>query len=109
MAKFKFKGTTIDDAEEELDRLASLNSNEIPLSHILKVISILGVEYIEGKNTGSSIRFHHKYAATYGGYFTVHRIHKGGDEVMIAKTNFKKYLIPPLRDIITELRKRDHL
>lgn len=105
MAKFKFKGATVDDAEEELNRLVTLNIKEIPLSHIIKIVNVLGVEIIDGKNTGSAIRFRHKYAATYGGYFTVHRIHKGGDEVMIKKTDFKAYLIPPLRDIIEKIKR----
>lgn len=104
MAKFKFRGTTIEEAEEELDRLCSLNVDAIPLSHLVKVVTVLGVELIEGQNTGSQIRFQHKYADTYNGYFGVHRIHKGGKEILIARTNFKKYMMPPLRAIIDRLK-----
>jgi hypothetical protein len=104
MAKFKFKGTTIKEAEEELERLCSLNVETIPLSHIVKVVTVLGVELIEGQNTGSQIRFYHKYAGTYSGYFGVHRKHKGGDEILIARTNFRRYMMPPLLTIIDRIK-----
>ena len=39
MAKFKFKGTTTEDVEEELERLCTMDAKEIPLNYIIKVVS----------------------------------------------------------------------
>lgn len=100
MAKFKFKGTTIDDVEEEINRLCSMNSPEIPLNHIIKVVNVLGVEYIPGQNTGSMARFRHPNVDTFEHYFGVHKTHKGGNEDVVLRVNFKKYMVPHLKDII---------
>ena len=45
MAKFKFKGTTTEDVEEELERLCTMDAKEIPLNHIIKVVKVVGVDY----------------------------------------------------------------
>ena len=100
MAKFKFKGTTTEDVEEELERLCKLDAKEIPLNHIVKVVGVIGVEQIVGQNAGSSIRFYHPDADSYGHYFTVHKVHKGKGEDLVTKINFKQYLMPMLRKII---------
>ena len=100
MAKFKFKGTTTEDVEEELEKLCTMDAKEIPLNHIIKVVSVIGVEQIVGQNTGSSVRFYHPDADTFGHYFTVHKVHKGKGEELVLKINFKHYLMPQLRKII---------
>ena len=102
MAKFKFKGTTTEEVEEELEKLCAMNVTEIPLSHIIKVVKAIEVEHIVGQATGSLVRFRHPDARTYGNYFGVHKIHKGGDEELVAKVNFKKYMMPFLKDIIAK-------
>ena len=102
MAKFKFKGTTTKEVEEELESLCTMNVKEIPLSHIIKIVKVIGVEHITGQTTGSQVRFRHPDAGTYGNYFGVHKIHKGGDEELVAKVNFKKYMMPFLKDIIAK-------
>lgn len=102
MAKFKFKGTTTKEVEEELESLCAMNVKEIPLSHIIKVVKVIGVEHIIGQNTGSMVRFRHPDVGTCGNYFGVHKIHKGGDEELVAKVNFKKYMMPFLKDIIAK-------
>ncbi len=100
MAKFKFKGTTTEDVEEELERLCTMDAKEIPLNHIIKVVSVIGVEYVTGQNTGSQVRFQHPEVETYGHYFGVHKEHKGKGEDLVTKINFKQYLMPTLRKII---------
>lgn len=106
MAKFKFKGETIEDIEDEIERLCTLNSTEIPLNHIIKVAKALGVEHITGQNTGSMVRFCHPDVETCGHYFGVHKIHKGGEDAVL-KVNFKKYMAPRLREII--LKKKEQI
>jgi hypothetical protein len=106
--KFKFKiteTTTIDDAEKELDSLCSVPVNEIPFNHILKIAEFLGVEHMKA-NGGSMERFHHPLAETetYGGHFGVHIVHKGKAEVLVMRTNYKKYMYPILKKIIEKKR-----
>lgn len=102
--KFKFKTnekTTLDDVREELDALKSANVNEIPLNHLLKIIGFLGA--VQVPSTGSSVRFEHpllKHHPYYHGYFSVHKIHKGGDKDQIKKNDFKAYLYQALITII---------
>lgn len=74
MAKFKFKGTTTEDVEEELEKLCTMDAKEIPLNHIIKVVSVH--------------------------YFGVHKVHKGKGEDLVMKVNFKQYMMPHLRRII---------
>ena len=102
MVKFKFKGTTTKEVEEELEKLCTMDIKEIPLSHIIKVVKVIGVEHITGQNKGSQVRFRHPDAGTYENYFGVHKIHKGGNEELVAKVNFKKYMMPVLKDIIAK-------
>jgi hypothetical protein len=103
MAKFKFKGTTTEDVEEELEKLCRMDAKEIPLNHIIKVVKTIGVDYIEGENTGSLIRFQHPDVETFCHYFGVHKEHKGGKgEDMVLKRNFKQYMMPHLKVIIAK-------
>ena len=105
MAKFKFKGTTTEEVEEELERLCKMDVIEIPLNHIIKVVSVIGVVHIAGKNTGSSVRFQHPDAETYGHYFTVHKVHKGGEE-LVKRRDFRQYMMPTLQTIIAKRKKK---
>lgn len=100
MAKFKFKGTTTEDVEEELEKLCTMDAKEIPLNHIIKVVSVIGVEQVVGQNTGSMVRFQHPDVDTFCHYFGVHKVHKGKGEDLVMKVNFKQYMMPHLRRII---------
>lgn len=102
MAKFKFKGNTTEEVEEELERLCTMDAKEIPLNHIIKVVSIIGVEYVAGQTTGSQIRFQHPDVETFGHYFGVHKEHKGKGEDLVIKRNFKQYMMPHLKAIIAK-------
>lgn len=100
--KFKFKiteETTIDDAEKELENLCKSSVSELPFNHIVKIAEFLGAE-LQKSPRGSMERFKHPLSPTSGNYFGVHVIHKGGDEALVLKTNFKKYLYPILLEII---------
>lgn len=105
MAKFKFKGTTTKDVEEELNRLSSLDANEIPLNHIIKVVSVIGVSFVPGETKGSMVRFQHPDVETYGHYFGVHKVHKGKSEDIVLKRNFKQYMLPFLYKIVESRKK----
>lgn len=102
MAKFKFKGTTTEDVEEELERLCKIDVTEIPLNHIKRVISVIGVVYVAGQNSGSQVRFQHPDAETPGHFFGVHRVHKGKAEELVRRRDFKQYLMPQLQIIIAK-------
>ena len=101
MAKFKFKGNTTADVEKELEGLCESNINEIPLNHIVRVVKVIGVELSDDKASGSQVRFQHPDAGTFGHYFGVHKVHKGGDKDVILKRNFIHYMMPVLRRIIS--------
>ena len=101
MAKFKFKGTTTEDVEEELERLCKMDVKEIPLNHIIKVLSVIGIEQVVGQNSGSMVRFQHPDVDTFGHYFGVHKVHKGKGEDLVMKINFKQYMMPHLKRIIS--------
>ena len=75
---------------------------EIPLNHIIKVVSLIGVEHVQGQNTGSMVRFWHPDVETPGHFFGVHKVHKGKGEDLVIKRNFKQYMIPHLRVIIAK-------
>lgn len=102
--KFKIKindSTTLADIRNELEVLKSANINEVPVNHLLKIIEFLGAFQVP--STGSSLRFAHhllKQNPYYHGYFSVHKIHKGGDNDQIRKTDFKVYLYPALITIL---------
>jgi hypothetical protein len=104
--KFKFKineNTTLDDVRIELDSIRSANVKEIPLNHLIRIIEFLGAKSVPVK--GSSVRFSHtalKEFPQYQGYFSVHKIHKGGDKDEIRMVDYKKYLYPALITIIKE-------
>ena len=106
MAKFKFKGTTTEDVEEELERLCTMDVNEIPLNHIIKVVSVIEVEHVTGQNTGSMVRFRHPDVDTFEHYFGIHKIHKGKSEELVLKRNFKQYMMPHLLRIIAIRKKK---
>lgn len=100
--KFKFKiteETTLDDALDELNNLCKVNVNELPFNHIVKITEFLGAE-LQKSPRGSQERFQHPLVSTFGGYFGVHVVHKGKDDVLIMKANFKKYIYPHLVEII---------
>lgn len=102
MVKIKFKvnnDTSLDDIEKEVEYLCSVNVNEIPLNHIIKIAVALGCEYCGG-NGGSQVRFKHKEVDTFNNYFGVHTIHKGKDEKLIMRVNYRKYVYPWFRAII---------
>lgn len=102
MAKFKFKGTTTEEVEQELERLCTMDAKEIPLNHIIKVVSVIGVEHVVGQNTGSLVRFQHPDVETFNHYFGVHKEHKGKGEDLVIKRNFKQYMMPHLKVIIAK-------
>ena len=106
MTKFKFKinaDTSLDDIEEEVEYLCTVNSNEIPFNHVIKIAVALGCEYCGG-NGGSQERFKHKEVYTDNNYFGVHVIHKGKSEKLIMRVNYKKYIYPWFRVIIDKLK-----
>lgn len=104
--KFKFKineSTTLDDVRAELDALKSANVKEIPLNYLRRIIEFLGATPVPA--TGSIVRFTHpllKKYPQYLGYFSIHKIHKGGDKDEIRMVDFKNYLYPALITIIEE-------
>lgn len=100
--KFKFKiteETTIEDVEKELDNLYNAPVVEIPFNHIVKLAEFLGAE-LQKSPRGSMERFKHNLAPTDGNYFGVHVVHKGGNESLVVKKNYKAYLYPILMEII---------
>lgn len=102
LMKFKFKiteDTTIEDAEKELEILYNSPVVELPFNHVVKIAEFLGAE-LQDSPRGSMERFKHPLAPTPGSYFGVHVIHKGGNEILIMRANFKKYLYPILMEII---------
>jgi len=104
--KFKFKvdeGTTLEGVRDILDSLKKADIKEIPLNYLIRIIEYLGGKRIVA--TGSVVRFMHPLLNNYPqyhGYFTVHKIHKGGDQEEIRMVDFKKYLLPALLIIIEE-------
>ena len=104
--KFKFKitdETTLDDAERALKDLYEAPVPELPLNHIEKlVVDFLGAEKV--KSVGAMVRFRHPLAPTPGNYFGAHVKHKGGDERLVLKVNYKQYLYPALIEIIRQMK-----
>ena len=106
--KFKFKitdDTTIEDAEKELENLYSAPVVDLPFNHVVKIAEFLGAK-LQDSPRGSMERFYHPLAPTPGKYFGVHVVHKGGNEVLIKRTNFKQYLYPILIEIIRIKKKQ---
>jgi hypothetical protein len=107
--KFKIKineTTSLDDIRNELETLKSANVTELPLNHILKITEFLGA--VQVQSTGSSVRFEHpllRQHPYFHGYFAVHKIHKGGDNDLIRRNDFKAYLYPALMTLI-ELKEK---
>ena len=109
---FKFKvndNTTLDDARNFLDELRKANVKELYLNDIRKVLTFLGVTEI-GLTGGSAIRFKHesligqKYHLD--GIFIIHIIHKGGNQQIVTKNDFKNYMYDPLVLIIELLKNK---
>ena len=88
-----------------LHDLGKANITEIPFNHICKILEFIGAE-LQKNTTGSQKRFYHPDCPTFGGYFGVHIIHKGKDDVSVAKQNFKTYILPRAREIIEILIER---
>ncbi len=100
--KFKIsKNPTKEELKSLLSFLKNYPQDEIPFIHIRKLAEALGAEYLDKGNRGkgSSERFRHKILNNYRGYngiVSIHIKHKGGDRVMVYRSNFKKYLYPVL-------------
>lgn len=108
--KFKSnKSTTFEDARAYLDELKSANVIEFYFNDISKVLNFLGVEELPSKG-GSAIRFRHeilkRHPHYYDGIFTIHVVHKGGDQRVVKKNDFKTYMLPALIQIIELLDKK---
>ena len=93
--------TTFDDISEYLTEFAKQNTPELQFNFINRVLLYLGCE--EVTSTGSAVKFFHKALITdpmRKGYFQVHRKHKGGDQLIIKRTDYRKFLLPPVLRII---------
>jgi hypothetical protein len=109
---FKFKyneNTTFEDARVYLDELKRANVVEFILTDINRILNFLEVEELASKG-GSAIRFQHKilkgHPYYHEGIFTIHVKHKGGDQRIISKIDFKSYMLPALIQIIDLLDKK---
>jgi hypothetical protein len=108
MAKWKFspnQNPSLDEVESLLDGLTKVPQKEIPFNYVKKIAEYLGCEYLKGKSTGSKLRFRHdlldKYSPLYlNGLFGIHIVHKGKNNLVIMRANYKTYLYPPLKEII---------
>ena len=107
MKKFKIKdSTTLNEIEEELKRMKSVNANEFELSDIIKIAEFLGCTYLGGCG-GTQVRFTHPAIKMYGNFFGVHIIH-GRKVETIKKNDFKTFIFPHLMTII-EYKKNSEL
>lgn len=109
---FKFKideNTTLEEARVFLDMLKSANVIEFLFNDINKVLFFLDVEELPSKG-GSAIRFRHKILKGHphylDGIFSIHVIHKGGNQRAVRKIDFKTYMYPALIQIIELLDKK---
>ena len=109
---FKFKNnkdTTLSDALSFIEELKKANVNDFLLNDFNKLFDFLNVEEIPS-NGGSSIRFRHQKLKGHphflDGIFTIHVIHKGGNQKMITKFDFKAYMLAALKQIIELLDKQ---
>ena len=108
--KFKYnENTTFKDARAYLDELKKANVVEFILSDINRILNFLEVEELPSKG-GSAIRFQHKilkgHPHYHEGIFSIHVKHKGGDQKIISKNDFKFYMLPALIQIIDLLDKQ---
>ena len=108
--KFKNdKNTTFDDVRKYVDELKRANVVEFLYNDINKVLKFLEVEELPSKG-GSAIRFRHEILKGHPhfleGIFTIHVKHKGGDQKVISKNDFKAYMLPALMQIIDLLDKK---
>ena len=111
MKKFKIKidvDSTIEEINQCVNRVLSLKTKSYELSIIKKLLFAINVEELKSKG-GSAIRFYHKALEEHPyythGIFSVHKIHKGGSKDEIRKSDFEKYLLPPIRIIIEHIVK----
>jgi len=108
MMKKRFKiteETTYDELLNYLEELYHFPNKIIDLKIIRKICQRIGAE--EVKATGSSVRFYHRALEMhpyYKGYFQVHKKHKGGTKQEISRTDFRKYLYGPLKEIINFMK-----
>jgi len=99
MKKFKIKDTTtLNEIEEELNRMCSSNAVEFEFSDIIKIAEFLGCKY-HGGCGGSQVRFSHPAIRTFGNFFGVHLIH-GRKVATIKKNDFKSFIYSHLITII---------
>ncbi len=98
-----------------LYEIKNLPDNEVLLNDILKITDLLGVEQPSGRKggTGSTVRFQHYllegYKHWYQGYFKIDLIHGGKSQRKIQKSNYVKYLMPPLLEIIKKKREEGEI
>jgi len=109
--KVKFdENSTLDDAKRELDVFLELGSPTINLNKLRKILRFLNVEEI-GSTGGSAIRFRHEILVNDTNYkdgcFSIHKIHKGGNQEEIYVKNYKIFLYPHLIKIINKLKSND--
>jgi hypothetical protein len=115
MSKNKYKLKNNADKKEllnALEELRNFSQNEIPFKHITQIAALAGIEYLlkENRARGSLERFRHpllNYYRGYNGYVGVHVIHKGGDQVLVRKLDYRHYIYPIFKMIIEETLKRN--
>lgn len=108
---FKFKvneSTTLVEARKFLEELKNSNVKELSLNDVRRLLRFLDVEDLPSKG-GSALRFRHGVLCGHphflDGIFAIHIKHKGGDQQIISKIDFKAYLYPALKQIIELLEK----
>lgn len=109
---FKFKvndATTLDKAREFLEELKCSNVKELAINDVRRLFRFLNVEDLPLKG-GSALRFRHETLVGHpyflDGIFSIHMKHKGGDQQIVSKIDFKAYLYPALHQIIELLEKK---
>lgn len=93
--------TSSDEISKYLSEFAKQNTPELPFGPVYKILIYIGC--VEATTTGSSIKFYHKALVPepyWRGYMQIHRKHKGGNKIIIRRTDLKKYLIPPVLKIL---------
>lgn len=80
-----------------LEDLRNFSQNEIPFKHITQIAALAGIEYLvkDKRGRGSQERFAHHLLNNYQGYnghVGIHVIHKGGDQILVRKSDYKKYI-----------------
>jgi len=111
MKKFKVKidvNSTIEDINQCVKRVLLLKTKYYELSIIKKLLFAINVKELKSRG-GSAIRFYHKALEEHPyythGIFSIHKIHKGGSKGEIRRSDFEKYLLPPIHIIIEHIVK----